>query len=184
MAEGNKIVSSASIENSDHKTNSVVNKKEKSSFLFYSENNYTWKGDLKSLKAFVATILICDDAKWPSPRAEEKLFKTAEITLKWHGPKKEKLQIMKDNEKKYLRSVLEANAQTSGVKNEEKKIKTRSHVVDYNQQRQDDLMQNANQDHSLCTKCQEYQQQIDNIMTLVAEIKTKQLEQTQLAKLI
>ena len=182
MAECNKIVSSASIENSDHKADNVVNKKEKSSFLFYSENNFTWKGDLKSLKALVATILICDDAKWSSPRAEEKLFKTAEFTLKWHGPKKEKLQIMKDNEKKYLRSVLEANAQTNGVKNEEKKIKTRSHVVDSNQQQQDDLMQNANQDHSLCTKCQEYQQQIDNIMTLVTEIKTKQLEETQLAE--
>ena len=82
IAECNKIVSSASIENSDHKTDSVVNKKEKSSFLFYSENNFTWKGDLKSLKAFVATILICDDAKWSSPRAVEKLFKTAEFTLK------------------------------------------------------------------------------------------------------
>ena len=90
---------------------------------------------------------------------------------------------MKDNEKKYLRSVLEANAQTNGVKNEEKKIKTRSHVVDSNQQQQqDDLMQNANQDHSLCTKCREYQPQIDNIMTLVTEIKTKQLEETQLAE--
>ena len=41
---------------------------------------------------------------------------------------------------------------------------------------------NANQDHLLCTKCQEYQQQIDNIMTLVTEIKTKQLEETQLAE--
>ena len=80
MAECNKIESSASIENSDHKTDNVVNKKEKSSFLFYSENNFTWKGDLKSLKAFVATILICDDAKWSSPRAEEKLFKTAEFS--------------------------------------------------------------------------------------------------------
>ena len=57
-------------------------------------------------------------------------------------------------------------------------------MVDSNQQQQDDLMQNANQlqDHSLCTKCQEYQQQIDNIMTLVTEIKTKQLEETQLAE--
>ena len=41
---------------------------------------------------------------------------------------------------------------------------------------------NVNQDHLLCTKCQEYQQQIDNIMTLVTEIKTKQLEETQLAE--
>ena len=34
----------------------------------------------------------------------------------------------------------------------------------------------------MCTKCQDYQQQIDNIMTLVAEIKTKQLEETQRAE--
>ena len=108
MAECNKNRSSGSIENSDHKTDSVVNNKEKSSFLFYSESNFAWKGDLKSLKAFVATILTCDDAKWSSPRAEEKLFKTAEFSLKWHGPKKEKLQIMKDNENEYLQSVLEA----------------------------------------------------------------------------
>ena len=121
MAECNKNRSSGSIENSDYKTDSVVNKKEKSSFLFYSESNFAWKGDLKSLKAFVATILTCDDAKWSSPRAEEKLFKTAEFSLKWHGPKKEKLQIMKDNESKYLQSVLEANAQTNATKNVEKK---------------------------------------------------------------
>ena len=47
MTECNKIGSTASIQNSDHKTDSVVNKKEKSSFLFYSENNFAWKGDLK-----------------------------------------------------------------------------------------------------------------------------------------
>ena len=34
----------------------------------------------------------------------------------------------------------------------------------------------------MCRKCQDYQQQIDNIMTLVAEIKTKQLEETQRAE--
>ena len=43
---------------------------------------------------------------------------------------------MKDNENKYLQSVLEANAQTNATKNVEKKIKTRSHVVDANRQQQ------------------------------------------------
>ena len=136
MAKCNKNRSSVSIENSDHKTDSVVNKTEKSSFLYYSESNFVWKSDLKSLKAFAATILTCDDAKWSSPRAEEKLFKTAEFSLRWHGPKKEKLQIMKDNKNKYLQSVLEANVQTNAVKNVEKKIKTRSRLVDANQQQQ------------------------------------------------
>ena len=74
-------------ENSDKKTDTVENKIERSCFQFYSESNFPKDGDLKSPKAFVATILKCDDAKWSSPRAEEKLFKRAEFSLKWHGPK-------------------------------------------------------------------------------------------------
>ena len=54
-------------------------------------------------------------------------------------------------------------------------------MVDANRQ-QNDLKQNTNQNDSMCTKCQDCQQQIDNIMTLVAEIKTKQLEETQRAE--
>ena len=61
-------------ENSDKKTDTVENKVERSCFQFYSESNFTKEGDLKSPKAFVATILKCDDAKWSSPRAEEKLI--------------------------------------------------------------------------------------------------------------
>ena len=58
MAEGNTIRSSASVEISDNKTSAFDNKIEKSSFLFYDAKNFTWKGDLKSLKAFVATIIM------------------------------------------------------------------------------------------------------------------------------
>ena len=93
-------------DNSDKKTDTVENKIGRSSFQFYSESSFTKEGDLKSPKAFVDTILKCDDAKWSSPRAEEKLFKSAEFSLKWHGPKKEKLQIMKDNQNNYLQSAL------------------------------------------------------------------------------
>ena len=90
MAEGHTNQSSASVTNSDSKTNTFDNKIEKSSFLFYDAKIFTWKGDLKSLKAFVATILKCDNGKWSSPRAEEKLFKNEEFSLKWFGPKKKK----------------------------------------------------------------------------------------------
>ena len=54
MAEGHTNQSSASVTNSDSKTNTFDNKIEKSSFLFYDAKIFTWKGDLKSLKAFVA----------------------------------------------------------------------------------------------------------------------------------
>ena len=108
MAEGDKIPSSASVANSDNKIGKSWSKIEKSSFLFYNVKNFTWKGDLNSLKTFVAVILKYDDGKWPSPRGEEKLFKSANFSLKWHGPKKEKLQIMKDNEDKSLQSAIEA----------------------------------------------------------------------------
>ena len=55
-------------------------------------------------------------------------------------------------------------------------------MVDANRQQQDDLKQNTNQNQPMCTKCQDYQQQIDNIMTLVADVETKQLEETQQAE--
>jgi hypothetical protein len=41
MAKGDKIPSSASVENSDNKTSESESKIEKSSFLFYNVNNFT-----------------------------------------------------------------------------------------------------------------------------------------------
>ena len=181
MAEGNTNPSSTSVTNSDNKTDTFENKIEKSSFLFYNTNNFTWKGDLKSLEAFVAAILKCDDGKWSSPRGEEKLFKSAEFSLKWHGPKKEKLQIMKDNKAKSLQSTLEGSAQTNGIKIQDEKIKTTTHVVDANQQQEEDPKQNVEENHSTCGNCEDYRHQIANIMTLVAEIKAKQQEESQRA---
>ena len=122
MAEGNTIRSSVSVAISDNKTSAFDNKLEKSFFLFYDAKNFTWKGDLKSLKAFVATIMKCDNGKWSSPREDEKLFKNEEFSLKWFGPKKKKLQIMKDNQMKSLQTALE------------EKTKTAMHVDDASQQ--------------------------------------------------
>ena len=181
MAEGHTNQSSASVTNSDSKTNTFHNKIEKSSFLFYDAKIFTWKGDLKSLKAFVATILKCDNGKWSSPRAEEKLFKNEEFSLKWFGPKKKKLQIMKDNQEKSLQAALEESAQTNGVKILNEKVETTTHVDDASQQQQDAKLQHVDENHSVCGNCEEYKHQIANIMTLVAEIKAKQQEESQRA---
>ena len=181
MAEGNTIRSSASVAISDNKTSAFDNKIEKSSFLFYDAKNFTWKGDLKSLKAFVATIMKCDNGKWSSPREEEKLFKNEEFSLKWFGPKKKKLQIMKDNQLKSLQTALEESAQANGVKIQDEKTKTATHVDDASQQQQDPKLQHVDENHSVCGNCEEYKHQIANIMTLVAEIKSKQQEESQRA---
>ena len=182
MAEGNTIRSSASVAISDNKTSAFDNKIEKSSFLFYDAKNFTWKGDLKSLKAFVATIMKCDNGKWSSPREEEKLFKNDEFSLKWFGPKKKKLQIMKDNQMKSLQTALEESAQANGVKIQDEKTKTATHVDDGSQQQQQDpKLQHVDENHSVCGNCEEYRHQIANIMTLVAEIKSKQQEESQRA---
>jgi hypothetical protein len=180
MAKGDKIPSSASVANSDNKTSESASKIEKSSFLFYNVNNFTWKGDLNSLKTFVAAILKCDDGKWSSSRGEEKLFKSKDFSLKWHGPKKEKLQIMKDNEEKSLQSVLEASAQANGVINQDENIKTTKHMVDV-VNKQHDPKPDVDENHSVCGNCEVYQHQIANIMTLINEIKAKQEEESQRA---
>ena len=178
MAEGNPIRSSASVTISDNKTSAFDNKIEKSSFLFYDAKNFTWKGDLK---AFVATIMKCDNGKWSSPRKEEKLFKNEEFSLKWCGPKKKKLQIMKDNQMKSLQTALEESAQANGVKIQDEKTKTATHVDDASQQQQDPKLQHVDENHSVCGNCKEYRNQTANIMTLVAEIKSKQQEESQRA---
>jgi hypothetical protein len=51
------------------------------------------------------------------------------FSLKWHDPKKEKLQIMKDNEEKSLQSALEESAQANGVMSQDENIKTTKHMV-------------------------------------------------------
>jgi hypothetical protein len=178
MAKGDKIPCSASVANSDNKTSESESKIEKSSFLFYNVNNFTWKGDLNSLKTFVAAILKCDDGKWSSPRGAEKLFKSKDFSLKWHGPKKEKLQIMKDNEKKSLQSALEA--QENGVINQDENIKTTKHMVDVVNNQQDPKP-DVDENLSMCGNCEVYKHQIANIMTLINEIKAKQKEESQRA---
>ena len=46
-------------------------------------------------------------------------------------------------------------------------------------QQQNDPKQSADENHSMCGNCQDYRHQISNIMILVNEIKTKQVEGTQ-----
>lgn len=109
------------------------------------------------------------------------MFKCAEFTLKWFGKKKEKLVIMKDNEKKFLQSTLETCAQTKGVKNQHE---TTKHVADaIESQQQNSQLSDTNLPASAVSpvreNCSDYEHQIANILTLLAEINTKQQEDSQ-----
>ena len=85
---------------------------------------------------------------------------------------------------KSLQTALEESAQANGVKIQDEKTKTATHVDDASQQKQqqqDPKRQHVDENHSECGNSEEYRHQIANIMTLVAEIKSKQQEESQRA---
>ena len=83
---------------------------------------------------------------------------------------------MKDNQTKSLQTTLEECAQANGGKIQDEKTKTATHVdnASQQQQQQDPKLQHVDENHSVCGNCEDYRDQIANIMTLVAEIKSKQ----------
>ena len=186
MAEGTQSSGSVSITNSDCKNDKIEKNISTSAFLFNNEGNFAWKGDLPTLKVFVDGIikhLKCKDGKWSSPREEEKLFKCAKFTLKWFGKKKEKLVIVKDNEENSLQNTLETCAQTKGVENQQATSKHVADAIDIESQQQNSQLSDSNLPASAVSpvyeNCSDYEHQIANILTLLAEINTKQQEDSQ-----
>jgi hypothetical protein len=109
MADSNAIVSSSSCENSALSINDSNSKKLKSSFLYLSEADLLWKGDLMSLKKFIEDELQIS-GRWSSPRGETIQFSNPEFCLKWHGPGEQKIAIVQDNEEKQLYAALKSYA--------------------------------------------------------------------------
>ena len=186
MADGTQSSGSVSITNSDCKNDKIEKNISTSAFLFNNEGNFAWKGDLPTLKVFVDGIikhLKCKDGKWSSPREEEKIFKCAKFTLKWFGKKKEKLVIVKDNEEKSLQNTLETCAQTKGVENQQATTKHVADAIDIESQQQNSQLSDSNLPASavspVCENFSDYEHQIANILTLLAEINTKQQEDSQ-----
>jgi hypothetical protein len=71
--------------------------------MLISKIEYYWQGTLSELKLFVEPNLKLK-GKWSSPGGEVKLF-TASTTnqrIKWYGPKRKRLEVMKDNDVNYL----------------------------------------------------------------------------------
>ena len=69
---------------------------------------------------------------------------------------------MRKDNKKYLRTALEANAQTNDAKITEKKSKPKKMIQIKMQMK-----------ITLCGNHQDYRHKISNVMTLINEIKTK-----------
>jgi pterin-4a-carbinolamine dehydratase len=98
------------------------------------------------------------------------MFKWAEFTLKWFGKKKEKLVIMKDNEEKFLQSALKTCAQ---MKINTKRQSTWSMPLSHNNKIRTTNELPGSAVSPVCENCSDYEHQIANILTLLAEINTR-----------
>jgi hypothetical protein len=75
--------------------------------MLISKVEYYWQGSLNELKSFVETNLKLQ-GEWSSPGGVVKLFtdSSTNLIIKWHGPKRKRLEVMKDNEVNYLYNAL------------------------------------------------------------------------------
>jgi hypothetical protein len=75
--------------------------------MLVSEIEYYWQGTLSELKLFVEANLKLQGI-WSSPGGEFKLFtpSASNQSIKCHGPKRKRLEVMKDNEVNYLYNAL------------------------------------------------------------------------------
>lgn len=100
MVEGHDFTSSQSIAKSsvDNVSNiaNKVNLPSKSQLLRNDNGELTWYGNLEELKHFICEHLKLS-GKWSSPGGETKLFTNDEITLKWNGPNRKKISVVKDD---------------------------------------------------------------------------------------
>lgn len=66
------------------------------------EKKLIWNGSFADLKCFIMSVFKLD-GKWSSPGGDVKLFKSANVALKWHGLTRKCLSVLEDNSQKYLR---------------------------------------------------------------------------------
>ena len=90
---------------------------------------------------------------------------------------------MKDNEEKSLQSTLETCAQKKGVENQHETTKHVADSIGIESQQQNSQLSDTNLPASTVSpvfeNCSDYEHQIANILTLLAEINTKQQEDSQ-----
>ena len=84
--------------------------------MLISKIEYYWQGTLSELKLFVETNLKLQ-GKWSSQGGEVKLLtsSTTNLSVKWHGLKRKRLEVMKDNEVNYLFNAFKNHAADDSV---------------------------------------------------------------------
>ncbi len=99
------------------------------------------------------------------------------FSLKWHGSKKGKLTIIRNNEEKYLQDTLETYARKNSVGIQCESSETK-HVVDAIEQQQEDS-KSSDPNLAGCEDCKYYKDGLEDILILLDEIKTKQQQESQ-----
>ena len=166
MADGDTLASSSNMSNSDKNVSCNDALKPNNEFIYRIRDDFYWKGDLNGLKELVKSSFNIE-GKWSSLGGDYKLFYNEEFSLKWHGPTKKKLVVVKDNTKKYLLATL-----TRFV--DENTSNTRKEITDVYGDESEHVAGINHQSCSKCENCEHFQVEIDNIMTLLNEIRAEQ----------
>ena len=134
--------------------------------LYRIGEDFYWQGDLCDLKVFMESCLKIE-GKWSSPGGDTKQFTSNKFTLKWHGPAKKKLVVVKDTEGNNLKASLKNHASEKIDENIERicvEANTKEHVVSTNNAEINDK----------CLDCEHNETKMEQILTIVNELKTKQ----------
>lgn len=169
-------MSSSPSTNSQYRNDIVDTEIQKSTFLYLCDQEFIWKGDLNASKQFVTADLKLN-GKCLSPGGETKQISSPDFGLKWYGPTKKRVVVVKDKER-YLKIALKNYAHTIDGDNEQETCenKTSKHVGHI---LAEDNIHDSNSEHSTCEHCESYKLEIAKIMALVTKIQKKQSEEDQ-----
>lgn len=100
----------------------------RSNLLVVRGSEFFWKGNLTELKHFTDCVLHLT-GRWSSPGGEVKCFSNEKIVLKWHGPTRKKITIIKD-ENEELTNAIQKHAHEEIQANDNRIVNTAIHHVD------------------------------------------------------
>ncbi|CAB4031831.1 Hypothetical predicted protein, partial [Paramuricea clavata] len=122
-----------------------------------------WVGDFEELKRFSKEVLHLP-GKWTSPGGDAKSYSDENLKLKWSGPSKKKLLVVKD-ENSCISNILK---EKTSMKTTEKSVCTDEHVAAMTSTE----ATGKSEHHETCDKCHSKDTEILHMKKEITEIKT------------
>jgi hypothetical protein len=173
MATDQTSVKAADQVSSNSETSNYTNSKSlgiEDRLIKKDDGQLLWVGDFEELKRFSKEVLHLP-AKWTSPGGDAKLYSDKNLKLKWSGPSKKKLLVVKD-ENSCISNILK---EKTSMKTTEKSVCTDEHVAAMTSTEATGI--NSEQ-HETCDKCHSKDTEILHMKNEITEINTiiKELE--------